>query len=312
MDTSIDYSPWDQLPVAEPKTVRPGVDHFYQTTAKHLIGPTVKLMMTGLPIDLDRVEELESHLDEVLEGVRTTIENNHYVKEYLDFTYKEQVAAYQAEQQSKLKKPSDFLVPFKYNDPVHRSCFMEVYAEMQNISRPDDRLPNSDIAKWPANTVKKLAKGNLLLNKFITGQLKEGHPLVDKAVQKLAEYKCSLRNRSYLEKIHKPNVKMPTFNPQSSVDKRGIFEMLNIPSEASSSKTGLAKWDRAQIERVNREFSDDPDLVELTQAMIDHSFGAIVKNNFINAFYKYTVDGRLYGQYKLFGAKSFRYTSSNP
>lgn len=65
---------------------------------------------------------------------------------------------------------------------------------------------------------------------------------------------------------------------------------------------GLEKLSQNQLKNVK----------SFLEAFIDYSFASIVKNNFIEGFYNYTVDSRLHGQMKLLGAKSARPTSSNP
>ena len=52
------------------------------------------------------------------------------------------------------------------------------------------------------------------------------------------------------------------------------------------------------------------DLKQVVEALIDYSNGAIIKNNFIKNFYNCTIEGRLFGNYRIFGSKGFRPTSS--
>lgn len=304
------YSPHDQLPAPEPKNIEYELGHFYEHTAKHLIKDTVRIMDNGLHLDLEKVIELEELLAEQLAEVKSELASNPLIKEYLGKRHSKQIEEYVKDRKSKMRAPSHYLVPFKHTDMVHRSYFMEEYAKHQGWGSPQETLPTG-VPKWPANLCKKYAKTNRVVAMMLDGSLPHSTPAVVAAMNKLAADKAHIYNSKYIEQVNKPEVAYPEFNPGSSLQKQELFDMLGIESEATSKKTGLPQWDRAQVERVNKETSDE-DVRHLTQCFIDHSFAAIIKNNFIEAFYSFQVDGRLYGNYKLLGAKSGRYTSNGP
>lgn len=304
------YSPWDLLPAPEPKTVAPPIGEFYEQVVKHLIPDIVRVMMNGMPIDLDKVEELEDTLDIVLKQVEDSLASNPLIREFQLKQFDRLKDDYIEEQQGKLKEPSHFLRVFKPKDMNHRSYFMHGFALDKGLDPPEDELPTG-IPKWTAKDVKKHAEKYLVLSKLLDGTIKLDNLYVEKAMQKFAEDKAEIYNRRYHENIEMLPVELPKFNPASSLQKRELFDWLGIESEAVSKDTGLPKWDRDQVERVHKTTQDE-DIIDFTQSFIDHSFSAIVKNNFVKAFYEYTTDGRLYGSMRLFGAKSFRLTSQNP
>jgi hypothetical protein len=304
------YSPWSQLPAPDPKDAEYPLGYFYENTAKHLIKDTVRVMDNGLSIDLGKVIKLEENLSKQLAEVREELASNPLIKKYLEHRYQKQIQEYIEDRQSKMRQSEYYLVPFKHKDIFHRSYFMDIYAEQKGWSSPEDKLPTG-IGKWPANLVKKYAKTNKVLQMLLEGALPADTPTITTAMCRLSEDKAKIYNEKYVKQVKVPVVAYPEFNPGSPQQKQELFAMLGIESEDFSKETGLPKWDRAQVERVNIETIDE-DVRHLTLCFIDYSFAAIIKNNFIEAFYNFTVNGRLHGQYKLLGAKTGRYTSASP
>ena len=305
------YSPHDLLPAPLPATTRYPTRYFYENVAKHLIKDFIRIMNNGLHIDLTKVEELELVLDNQLADVAVRLAKNPLIAKFQLLQHHRLVAIYVEEQRSKIKPIEHFLKPFNYKDKVHRSYFMTTYAPTQGMTAPTTLIEGTTIPEWSAKLVKKLSANRPLLQRLLNGELTEANPIVSTAMTNLAKDKAEKHNRRYYANIENPDLEVPPFNPGSSKQKQELFEWLGIPSEATSKDTGLPSWDRDQVERVNKTTSDEY-VKDFTQAMIDQSFAAIVRNNFIEAFYNYTINNRLHGTYRLSGAKSFRPTSSNP
>lgn len=299
------YSPHSQLPAPMPMQSTYLSRHFYENTAKHLIKDLVRIGMNGLDIDLEKVAKLEEVLDTQLADVKSRLETNKSINDFLEVRYKKQIEEYKEDRKSKLRDVDHYIKPFKSKDMLHRSFFMNLYVAREGITPPTTELLPG-VPKWPIKLVKKLATTRPILTRMLEGKLPSTNPIIVEAVTSLAKMKATLYNKSYIEQIYSPSLPYPEFNPNSSKQKGELFEMLGVKSE-NTTKAGAPKWDRKEVVRVNKACLEGP-LKELTSAFIDQSFAGIIRSNFIEGFYNYTVDGKLHSNFKLFGAKTFRPT----
>lgn len=309
--TNEEYSPWDQLADApSPINAHYEPSHFYHHTAKWLIRGTVRMMLTGVPMSMTRVEDLEGTLERIIASVHTGIANNPTVKAFLEKRHEEDVEKYIADMKSRMRGPDHYLKDFDASKAIDRSYFMDIFARRVGMQMPSEKYP-SGVSKWPAALVKRLAAVHLPLKALADKSLSAKNATAVEAAWAMAKDKAEAFNKRYVDAINNPQLEQRSFNPGSTTQKREIFDWLAIPSEAVSPTTGEASWNKEQIERVHYE-SDDEDIVAFTKLLLEYSESAIVRNNFIQAFYRYTVDGVLYGVYRLLGAKSGRYTSQSP
>lgn len=300
--------PFEHLPMPAPKDFDPGVEDslfFYRNFTKPLIQDMIQMMDVGLPIDSNAVEELRETVHKVLKTVSDRLEANQLIKDYQNSRLPEAQVAHAEKATAALRDIDYYLKPYKPGDMLHRTWVVNTY--LVHINRDADRKD-----KW---TVKDLKQYNVFLKDPFLQAIIDKRQLKDNGavlcgMANLANYKLQLWNRPRLEKAEEP-VDVPVFNPGSNKQCKEFFEFHKVEPVAFSNDTGEASWNRKALEQVLYDITD-PEMIEVLEAMIDYSYSAIIKTNFLKAFDSYTIDGVLHGNIKLFGAKSFRPTSNRP
>jgi len=331
--------PWQYLPIPMPNEYDPAEKEplwFYNNIGKHLVEDFIKMMCNGLLIDDEKVETLRSVLDSNLNIVKHTLTNNALIKQFLEQEFKESKTNLIKEQQSKFRTIDYYLKPYKHSDMTYRTYLVNEILKMEGLS--------SDIrTKWTMNDLKKYNKINHLaiFDSIIDKSIDPNHQTVQTAMQKLAQEKLDIYNKSKMLKVDEANIEtlVGEFNPGSSVQKYKLLtDMLGYESGKESKtyldyrkqlsygktptdKNGKPKrepnqwsWGRDQLEDLLKTLPEEnnKDLIELLQALVDYSFSSIIRTNFIEAFDSFTIDNYLHGNIKLLGAVSGRNTSNAP
>jgi hypothetical protein len=300
--------PYELLPFPYPADYDPSEeqpDFFYENFLKHFIPDMIKIMDAGLHIDEKAVDELRKVIDDVLEKVSVALKANKIVMRYQKHRLPAAQKAH-AEKATQAVRTSDhYLKEYVASDMVHRTWVMNTYLESTGAKEYCKE-------KW---SVAELKKHNVWANDHLVDMLIHKNVSVTNKYVKagmvaLAEYKVELWNRPRYENAN-TKVKVNAFNPGSTKQKQELFSMLGLESTATSKTTGDDSWGRDQLEELQKN-STGKDLLLLLDALIDHSFSGIIKNNFIKAFDSYTIDGVLHGNIRLGGAKTWRNTSNSP
>lgn len=300
--------PIQHLPIDLPKDYDPSIEDpnfFYENFAKPLVKDMIRMTNKGLRVDQKAIEELRTTIDAVLDQVEKTLANNSIIKKYQEKMYPKLVQEYKDKVLGSVRTKEDYLKEYNPKNIVHRTWAVNSYLVCIN---KDDKVKD----KWTVADLKKL---NIFLkDRFIetaiSGKLHPDNAYVKEGMLELATYQAELWNKPRYEKSKEPVI-VPAFNPGSAKQLQELFTMLGVEPITVSKKTGNASWNRDNIELLFKT-TDNPELLEVLQAVIDHSFSGIIKSNFLAAFDSFIVDGRLHGNIRVFGAKSFRPTSNSP
>jgi hypothetical protein len=243
-------NPIDLLPIADPISYDPSegqLDYFYENVTKHLIPDVIRIMNNGIPIDLDKVKELETTVTNVLADVTTRLASNKVIQDFQAFMYPKKFKAFKEELDARKRPISYYLKEYKNTVP-HRTWVVNTY--LKSIDSP-----HAGKDAWDVKSLKGL---NILLADEVLASIIKNEAdtsVLEAGMLAMAEAKLKLYDKSIDTKVVEEGSKeklLPPFNPASNKQKRELFEWLKIDAIRTSKDTGEPSYPREAIEEYLR------------------------------------------------------------
>jgi DNA polymerase I-like protein with 3'-5' exonuclease and polymerase domains len=298
--------PIELLPLPFPSEYDPGPEYFYNNFVKPMITDTIQMMCVGIHIDKKAVHSLRLTIDNVLSNVDALLLRNDIIKKYQKERHVKVQKTHFAKSTQAVKTAESFYRDYE-NNVQHRTWIVNTYLKSTDCSK-DVRTD------WTVKDLKSFNsyKADKILKSIIDKSIGVNSETAINGMKALSEYKAELWNRPRYDKANS-TAPLEAFNPGSAKQLQELFLMLGIPAMAFSAKTGDGSWGREYIEILYKQSDGtNKELDEILECIIDHSFGGIIRSTFLKAFDRFTINGVLHGNIKLFGAKSFRNTSNSP
>lgn len=244
--------PHDLLPIKRPleDDVWPDDMYFYNNVIKPLIPDIIRLEATGIPINLEKVGEVEKAVESVLSEVAENLANNPLMKDFLaeKFSYVQKTVS--EETKSKEKSPEDFYKDFDPKNKIHRTFVVNNYLQIHGL---EDKIMD----EWTKKDLKLLNQfiGSIFITDLLAGNIKAYmEPTIKEAMIKLATAKADAYNKNKIEANQKKLKEKETklyFNPGSAQQKAQFFSYLGIDSE-NTTKAGNPQWDKSALENLHK------------------------------------------------------------
>lgn len=106
---------WYVLDTYRPIMIADNQQYVYDTIMQPSMKPLLKMMLTGLPLDITRVQEARQELEEKLNRAINTLHQSHYVKRAVSVLKYQASVKYNASHKTKQKTPDEMEVEFNPN-----------------------------------------------------------------------------------------------------------------------------------------------------------------------------------------------------
>jgi len=295
----------DVLPAELPKDRSYTRMWFYKNISRKLLPITIEFMNNGLPLNLDKVHQLDTHLDDILDKAENGVRGLKTVQ-----TYWEKLRGNKASEAS-----DKYLETVDVNSvKIYKSTnqdFINIFVETMY---PDKVLP-SKAKNWSATVVKtfdvKLAAAIKAKDLESLRDIPPYNTIFEKVEKQLTISKIQdkIAKTSETSKNKASKVMLDfEFKPLASAQQKKFIlqKGFGVTSNTKSMTTGEDSFNRAELERLCKEVQEGTELHTYLTHLITYSGSSIVKKNFVKNFLEHNENGVIYPGVRLCGTKSFR------
>lgn len=232
----------DLLPIKDPLKYEPDDKYyFYNNIIQHLIEDIVKITNNGIPINLDKVKQLEIELNNIIQENNDKLKNNYIIQKFIKLRNKD--LKNNKKNNIKTKNLDSFLVDFDINKNIHINYLIDIIIEdlikNSNLDSSYKRINKANWTKTKLNNILNITNSifiQFIINKDYNNSLLNKYK--ELAMIRLAEdkYNIELKKKEIKQQQIDETEQYTEFNSSSSSQISELFEYIGLKSRIKTAK----------------------------------------------------------------------------